>query len=74
MYLYILYITSTDRGLSTLTIYHREAVGLQEFFHHSDILSCITFHYAISGYGVSRPGIQNKKGFCIKINLPKGNY
>ena len=30
--------------------------------------------HEISGYGVSRPGIQNKKGFCIKINLPKGNY
>ena len=25
--------------------------------------------YGITGYGVSRPGIQNKKGFCIKINL-----
>ena len=34
----------------------------------------MTDHYGISGYGVSRPGIQNKKGFCIKINLPKGNY
>ena len=32
------------RGLSTLTKYQREATGLQEFFHHSDILSCITFH------------------------------
>ena len=30
--------------------------------------------YGISGFGVSRPGILNKKGFCIKINLPKGNY
>ena len=31
-------------------------------------------YYGITGYGVSRPGIQNRKGFCIKINLPKGNY
>jgi hypothetical protein len=30
--------------------------------------------YGITGYGVSRPGIQNRKGFCIKINLPKVNY
>ena len=30
--------------------------------------------YGITGYGVSRPGIQNKKGSCIKVNLPKGNY
>ena len=32
-----------------------------------------TSNYGISGYGVSRLGIQNKKGFSIKINLPKGN-
>ena len=31
------------RGLSTLTKYHREAAGLQIFFHHSDTLSGITF-------------------------------
>ena len=31
-------------------------------------------HYGITGYGVSRPGIQNKKDFCIKINIPKENY
>jgi hypothetical protein len=27
--------------------------------------------YGITGYGVSRPGIQNQKDFCIKINTPK---
>ena len=32
------------RGLSTLAKYHREATGLQIFFHHSDKLSCITFY------------------------------
>jgi hypothetical protein len=30
--------------------------------------------YGITGYGVSRPGIQNLKDFCIKINTYKGNY
>ena len=30
-------------GLSTLTKCHCEAVGLHKFYHHSDILSCITF-------------------------------
>ena len=30
--------------------------------------------YGITGYGVLRPGIQNRKGFCTKINLPKENY
>ena len=30
----------------------------------------VQVHYGIAGYG----GIQNKKGFCIKINLPKENY
>ena len=34
---------SYHRGLPTLTKYHREAAGRYEFFHHSDILSCITF-------------------------------
>ena len=28
-------------------------------------------NYGIPGYGVSRPGIQNKKDFCIKINISK---
>jgi hypothetical protein len=37
-------------------------------------LFALCVKYGTSGYGVSRPGIQNKKGFCIKINLPKGNY
>ena len=31
-------------------------------------------HYGIAGNGVSRPGIQNKTDFCIKINISKGNY
>ena len=30
--------------------------------------------YGNTGYGVSGPGIQNQKGFCLKINIPKGNY
>ena len=29
--------------------------------------------YGITGYDVSRPGIQNKKDFCMKINISKGN-
>jgi hypothetical protein len=33
-----------------------------------------TVGYGITGYGVSSPGIQNYKDFCIKINIPKGNY
>ena len=31
-------------GLSTLTKCHCEALGQHEFYHHSDILSCIIFH------------------------------
>ena len=27
-----------------------------------------------TGYGVSKPGIQNEKVFWLKINMPKGNY
>ena len=28
-------------------------------------------YYCITGYGVSGPGIQNQKDFCIKINIRK---
>ena len=31
-------------GLSTLKKYQCDSMGLQEFFHHSAIVSCITFH------------------------------
>ena len=30
--------------------------------------------YGNTSYGVSSPGIQNYKGLCQQINLPKGNY
>ena len=38
------------------------------------LLTTIYHSFGITGYGGLRPGIQNKKGFCIKINLPEGNY
>jgi hypothetical protein len=31
----------------------------------------ICMYYGITGYGVSRPGIQNLKDFCIKTTHPK---
>ena len=37
-------------------------------------ITIINHHYGITGYRVSRPEIQNQKDFCIKINVPKGNY
>ena len=30
--------------------------------------------YGNTGYGVSSPGIQNQKDFCLKSNISKGNY
>ena len=30
--------------------------------------------YGNTGCGVFKRGIQNQKDFCIKINIPKGNY
>ena len=30
--------------------------------------------YGSTGCGVFKRGIQNQKDFCIKINIPKGNY
>ena len=38
------------------------------------VLKSIYVRYGITDYGVSRPGIQNWKDFCMKINIPKGNY
>ena len=32
------------KGLSTPKKHHGESMGLHEFFHHSAIISCITFH------------------------------
>ena len=37
-------IKTYHRGLSTLTKYHLEAAGLQDFLHHSDLVSYATFH------------------------------
>ena len=31
-------------------------------------------NYSSTGCGVFKRGIQNYKDFCIKINVPKGNY
>ena len=35
---------SSHNGLSTLKTHHNDPMGLHEFFHHSAIVSCITFH------------------------------
>ena len=35
---------SYHSGLSTLKKYQCHSMGLHEFFHHSAIVSCITFH------------------------------
>ena len=31
-------------------------------------------HYGNMGCGVFKRGLQNQKDFCIRINIPKGNY
>jgi hypothetical protein len=38
------FFTNTMVPVSTVQPSLNEAVGLQIFFHHSDILSCITFY------------------------------
>ena len=30
--------------------------------------------YGNRGCGVFKGGVQNEKGFCIRINMPKENY
>ena len=32
------------------------------------------FRLGNTGYGVSSPDIENQNDFCLKINMPKGNY
>ena len=31
-------------------------------------------HYGNTGCQVFKKGVQNWKDFCLKINIPKGNY
>ena len=31
-------------------------------------------YYGITGYQVFKRGVQNWKDFCLKINIPEGNY
>ena len=40
----------------------------------SCIISCSTAEYGNTGCGVFKRGVQNQKGFCIGINILKGNY
>ena len=37
-------------------------------------VSWIIFSMGITGYGISRPVIQNYNYFCIRTNIPKENY
>ena len=41
---YTKWMVNYHNGLSTLKTYHNDSMGLHEFFHHSAIISCITFH------------------------------
>ena len=36
--------------------------------------SCIKLGYGNRVCGIFKGGIQNYKGFCIRINIPKGNF
>ena len=36
--------------------------------------SAMSVHYGNMGCGVFKRGVQNQKGFCIRINILKGNY
>ena len=55
-------------------LYHPAKKNLNIFSRNSHRQRKHCQHYGITGYEVSRPGIQNMKGFCIRINLPKENY
>ena len=56
------------------------ACKFYELFHSANTQGCRmrgllgSAGYGSTGCGVFKRGIQNKKDFCIKINIPKGNY
>ena len=50
--------------------------NIGSIFNASEEVSKIAEYsgYGNTSYGVSSPGIQNQKDFCLKNNIPKGNY
>ena len=42
--------------------------------HNLSYTKSITGRYGSTGCGVFKRGILKKKDFCMKINIPKGNY
>ena len=35
---------------------------------------CYSLDYGNTGCGVFQQGVQNEEGFCLRINILKGNY
>ena len=62
---------------------HKQETSFAENINSSSS-GCISYHrsypqiksvsYGNNSYGVSNPGIQNQKDFCLKIYIPKENY
>ena len=50
----------------------QEVPTFLDFWFQRVIMICVD--YGNRGCGVFKVGIQNQKGFCIKINIPKGNF
>ena len=63
------YIEMTKK-LQNLVLKHPDVLSL----YHLDGTSVQGMYYGNTGCGVFKWGVQNWKGFCIRINILKGNY
>jgi hypothetical protein len=59
-------------AISFLQLVTQNSIRISSGYLFSDPFSTRENGDGITGYGVSRHGIQ--KDFCIKSNIPKGNY
>ena len=73
------YVFSYVQQCHALILCHKYHIC--KFYHHVQILYDVSnsIHHKTCDYGnmgcrVFKRGVQNWKDFCLKINVPKGNY
>ena len=52
----------------------KEYQGLAESKEFQHMIANMYHDYGNTGCGVFKRGIQNLKDFCLRINIPKGNF
>ena len=82
--------TQCFQPMTTRSYHHHHQMTVSASHYHKDSQKCkrgkisclfdlvfcslMASHYGNRGCGVFKGGVQNQKGFCIRINMPKGNY